>query len=860
MAFVAGLIAPLVGLGELGLVGEAIVGVGLSFGISYLSRALQPKTTTSSAASGMQLSLSYNPNEARRIPFGVSADAGALAYHNVYGPNGNDYVQMVYRLGDVECDSLVKIYANGESLTLGSHVSNSTVSGYTVNQYPNAMWVEFHNGDWDQAADTDLVAHGTGGEFHSSYRGRGICYVRITMKFDAKLFKNGIPAFVFVFKGVKLYDWRKDSTAGGSGSHRWGNESTYEWTDNPAVCLYNWYRGITVNGQRVGGMNVPAVALPLDVWTAAANACDENVSLKAGGTEKRYRMGGTVFVDSDNTTVVRDMVTSMAGSVADCGGVLKLYAGVSQASVLSITDEDIMWNQAVKYVPKKSRASLVNAVFGSFNDPKQLYQSTALPPRISPDDETADGGFQLTENYGLTYVSSGTQGQRITEILRRQGRYQRNLTLTLEPAALLLEAGDWITWTSDRYGFESMLFRVVQATVNADGTVPVELVEVSNDIFAWNPSVDELDPQDPATVGSGNDKFVTVQNPFVEGILLHSGPDSPEDAGEQIPALHVTWTPVTDVTVVNLVISYRKVGSTVAMKRTVLDPSFGEDIITAGVQGGVQYEIQIDMVTLPKRATVATAWTPMANTTKPTVVGVAALANDIADGIVTKPKLSEQVLFELQLATDKAEIQNSVKQQISDAYDWAVKASETALSAKLDGYATGARLTQEITQRSDDDTALASSVQTAITWINDNAATVTEVIESLNGVSARWGIAVQVVNGQHVATGLVQLDGTAEETTFSILADKLVFADPNIPGSPLFQVVTVAEDPDTPGLFRMVLNGELIANAIRAGTVQIENLKALSSAFGDMTCSGIQRSANGKKVINWDTGQEWTDA
>jgi len=842
-------------------VGEAIVGVGLSFGVSYLARALQPKSSTSAAASGMQLSLSYNPNEARRVPFGVSADAGALAYHNVYGPNGNDYVQMVFRLGDVACDSLVKIYANGEALTLGAHVSDSTVSGYSVTQYPNAMWVEFHDGDWNQAADTDLVAHATGGEFLSSYRGRGICYVRITMKFDAKLFKNGIPAFVFVFKGVKLYDWRKDSTAGGSGSHRWGDESTYEWTENPAVCLYNWYRGITVNGQRVGGMNVPAIALPLDVWTAAANACDENVSLKAGGTEKRYTMGGTVFVDSDNTTVVRDFVTAMAGSVADCGGVFKLYAGVSQASVLSITDDDIMWNQAVKYVPKKSRSSLVNAVFGSFNDPKQMYQSTALPPRISPDDETADGGFQLTENYGLTYVNSGTQGQRITEILRRQGRFQRDLTLTLSPAALMLEACDWISWTSKRYGFQNMLFRVVQGTTNPDCTVPLEIVETSNDIFAWNPSVDELDPRDPATVGSGNDKFVTVQNPFVEAILLTTDVESPPNpAAEQIPALHVTWTPVDDVTVVNLVISYRKVGDTVDMKRTVLDPTFGEDIITAGVQGGVQYEIQIDMATSPRRATVATAWTPMLNTTKPTVVGVAAMANDIADGIVTKPKLSEQVLFELEMSTAKAAIQGSVAQQVEDAYQWALNIAETALASRLDTYDLNAQLIQEITQRSDGDTAIASSVQTAITWINDNSATVSEVIESLNGVSARWGVAVQVVNGQHVITGAVQLDGSAEETVFSVLAEKLVFADPRIPGSPLFQVVTVAEDPDNPGNFVMVLNGELIANAIKAGTVQIENLKALSSAFGDMTCSGIQRSANGKMVKNWDTGQEWTDA
>jgi hypothetical protein len=39
-----------------------------------------------------------------------------------------------------------------------------------------------------------------------------------------------------------------DSTvAGGSGSHRWNDPSTWEWSDNPAVCRYNWVRGIYAN-------------------------------------------------------------------------------------------------------------------------------------------------------------------------------------------------------------------------------------------------------------------------------------------------------------------------------------------------------------------------------------------------------------------------------------------------------------------------------------------------------------------------------------------------------------------------------------------------------------------------------------
>jgi len=198
---------------------------------------------------------------------------------------------------------------------------------------------------------------------------------------------------------------------------------------------------------------------------------------------------------------------------------------------------------------------------------------------------------------------------------------------------------------------------------------------------------------------------------------------------------------------------------------------------------------------------------------------------------------------------------------MADAYAWATQAAETALSGRLEAHAQGARLTQEITQRTDGDKAIASLVQTAVTWINENAATVSEVIESLDGVSARWGAQVSIAaNGKPYVTGLVRLDGTAEGSSFLIGASKLALFDPNINDGDPVDMVTVVPDPDHPGTYRMLLNGELIANAIRAGLVEVENLKALSSKFGDMTCSGIQRSANGKMVIDWDSGKSWIDS
>lgn len=856
MAFLAPLIAPLIpGIAELGLIGQGIVGVGLSAGVSYLAKELQPKSTVSARSTqGMQLSLSYNPNEARKVPIGIAASAGALMYHNTYGPNGNDYVQMVYRLGDLPCDSLVGVWANGVKLTLGGNVSLPNVSGQTVAEYPGAMWIKFFRGAWDQAADSDLVSFATGTAYSSNNRGRGICYVRVTMKFDAKLFSTGLPAFVWEFKGGRFYDWRQDTTAGGSGSQRWGNEATYGFTENAKVIAYNWYRGITVNGKRLCGMNVPPDFLPLDNWTAAANADDEDVPLKNGGTQKRYRVGGIISSDADNTTVIRDLMTSTAASVFDCGGVFKVYSGVAQSPVMNITDEDFMALDAVTYVPKKSRASLVNSVFGSFNDPRQMYQSTALPPRISPDDIEADGGFTLPANYSLPYVGNEQQGQRALEIYRREGRFQRTSTGTLRPGCLALEAGDWVSWTSTRFGFENLLFRLSQASPGRDGRNAVELTETDTTIFAWNAGTDELDPLDPATVGEGGVRLQTPQDIHLL-TYIYTG-----DGDQQTPALRITWTPIDDPSVTSIRLDYRKAGDTDFLTKVILDPTSGDYLWTEGVQGGLQYEARLTLITSPVRAVVASGWFETPDATPPQVVSGASDV-EVPDGSITEPKLSEQVLYELLLSSAKASVQASVAAQIEELREWISAVAEASIGARLDGYATGARVTQEITQRADAVSALAQSVQTAITWINENAATVSEVIESLNGVSARWGVGIALTTGgQPYVTGLVQLDGSASGVTFAIGADKFVLYDPNVNGGDPVQIVTVAEDAANPGTYRMVLDGEMIANAIKAGMVEIESLKALSSNFGDMTCTGFQRSASGKMVLDWSNDRQWIDS
>ena len=420
MPFLAPVIAGALGVG---VIGEALIGTAIAVGLGFAARELAPRPKEYDGYEperGSELYLSSDPNATRQILIGTAATGGTLVYWQTYGAD-NNYLHLIFALADHECDSLSKVYVDGRAVTIEEDDN--------VTQYDGVMWINFHSGSESQAADSQAVANG-GGVWTSSHRGKGVCYARVTLKYDEEKYQGGIPEFLFVVKGAKLYDWRKDSTNGGSGAHRWSNPSTWEWSENPAVAWYNYRRGFKKAGEPWAGMATPVAAIDHAAATAAAAACSEAVAKKVGGTEPRYRISATVDTSRSHRDVLEDVLACMAGKEIDSGGSIRLIAGVAQSSVMAITDGDIVADQPVEIAMKRGRNSLVNAVYGTFRDPAALYQERALPPRLSSTDETSDGGSRLEMRFDLEMVRHGTQGQRVLEIFRRRSRRQGTVSFT----------------------------------------------------------------------------------------------------------------------------------------------------------------------------------------------------------------------------------------------------------------------------------------------------------------------------------------------------------------------------------------------------------------------------------------------
>lgn len=883
MPYLAPALAPLIGGGA---AAQMAVGLGLSLAAGYGARALSPKASNQAAA-GQRLSTSYDPNRPREIVVGLAAVAGSHVHRNVYG--AQEYVETVLDLSDfVESDGLHAVIVDGKSVTW------NPVTGL-VAEYPN-MQIRFKSGSWDQAADADLVSHSADGRWTANHRGRGVTHVIVQLRYNAKEYPNGEPRILFVLRGAKFYDWRKDSTAGGSGPQRWGQPATYAHTRNPWVIGYNWLRGIWLNGQRVAGMNCPAGMLPLSDWTAAANACDEIVTKKNGGTEARYTADGVFSTASPHREILRALITACAGKLVDTGGVLRPLTGVASPAVLAITDDDLMASGDIEIIEKKSRADLVNAVFGSCHDPAQQYEATALPPRISPADEAADGA-RLERHYALDLVTSTTQGQRILEILRRKGRYQATAKVSLCARCSGLEAGDVISWTSARYGWVNRLFEVTTGAVNdAHTEIAVTLEETAAAIYAWTAGTDELDPLAPMTVPAGGTPAVSIAGLTVTNAAVAS------DGGGQRPALFLTWTPPTDPSIVAIDVLYRRVGDTVGLPYRILDPASGSTYILDGVQGVTAYEVALLPVTMPERNGLAwTAWTAPAGVSVTHEVDVALVAEDVTPGIIDADDLDEQTRFLLQLAAIGEEVQAGVSSRIRELRDEVQILGDAIISHRIVGDATRASVRTEITERqslaesfasykvqtdavlndpvtglgatatgltalqsrvtateagivavADDIDSVTAAITDPVTGLvaQSNAALVLQgrVSATEGDISAMEARASLQINVNNQVIGIIDLAGNAIESIITMLSNKFVIAKPD--GTGATQVFTTGTSPL--GANRIVVNGDIIAlGSILAQHLSVASLDAIVANLGTIYAGKMQR-LDGTMIFDLD--------
>lgn len=596
-------------VGALAITGTAatvatfVINTALQLATAFALSKLSPKNRASSQerqASVTTLSLGEVPREA---VFGRACTAGSLANaFNFGGTYGTDWECLVLCLADHELDALEGYIIDG---TFHAWSGNGMQAGFS-----NCLDMEFINAKADVAPPARFAS---AAGYGSTDRLKSVAKVYFAYKASDTVFPQGRPSVKFVVRGKRCYDPRLDSTvAGGSGAHRWADPATWAWSENAQVCRYNWVRGVyaldqvAAPEQLLVGRGLSAVEAPPERIIAAANVCDEAVTLRAGGTEKRYRVGGVIRADEDFDQVEDYFAAAMAGVIVQREGGVEIEPGQAKSTVAEITDQDLVTGEKAmfdRFLPDPQR---INTVVGRYVEPAQNWSDHASPVRRSILDIQADGRPHEAA-LPQTLVTSGTQSQRCAEIERRNARLERRATITLGPRFSFLEEGDWIGWTSERrHNGGRVVYRVEAYSRAPSWRRTLALREISALSYSWTAATDEIIPGTPPAPEPARPAALALGSPAFS-VLALIGTD-----GSVTPAVKATWATPVDPAVIGIRLEVRVAGEAEVTPTTILTRDMidgGQLVTTAGVPPGTAMEARLSPLADPSREVTPSAWT-----------------------------------------------------------------------------------------------------------------------------------------------------------------------------------------------------------------------------------------------------------
>lgn len=499
------------------LIAAPLVGLGLSTTAATTLATLGLYAATTAASIFLQMAMAEKPEQEigtkltavlggavnQSIHIGRKESAGSFIYKGSWGRTGkipNAFLTRVYALSDRPVDGFENyVWVDGIKCSYDPDETDTVDGvniGHPIHKYNShgghRLWVKFHDGS-QTTADNYLTSKFDSGprKWTTNHIGRGRAYMIVTQKYDKKA-PTGEVEVLPVVKNSRLYDFRQDSTNGGSGSQRYNDYNT--WTANPGnpiIAAYDVMRGFYRGTEWLyGGKKWPTTRFDNDSWTAAANQCDTDVATRSGGTIKWARMGAEIDLSEEPWTVIERMLASCDGRIVESGGKFKVYVGGIGASVYSFTDDDVILSDELTGRVFPTRDQIANTVNGTYVEPDNAGEAKAYKPRTKIAYVNEDGDVRKT-TLDFDYVRDNRQAQRMAQLALNDNRRFRTFVVALWSQARKLEPCDVVSWTSDRFQFTAKKFIVGDVVLREDGVTVLNLREADASDANWNALTDE---------------------------------------------------------------------------------------------------------------------------------------------------------------------------------------------------------------------------------------------------------------------------------------------------------------------------------------------------------------------------------
>lgn len=441
----------------------AIAGTVISYGVSKLATIIggKPKSQNFQFNAENRKQMVRSSIESRKIIYGKCRVSGPLVYVASNDNNGikNRILHMVVPLAGHEIEAIDEVYFNDTLLTLDGD-GYATNTKYLENGQPGYVRVMKHLGSPTQVANSVMTSEAP--SWTSAHRLQGIAYLYIRLVFRQDMFQS-LPNVSAVIRGKKVYDPRTLTTG---------------YSNNAALCVLDYLR------DPIYGIKSGDEFIDFDSFTAAANICDENVTLKAGGTTKRYKIDGQIDSASNLIDNLEKMTSGIAGACSFIGGKWRIHTGAYSLPVATI-DENWLANE-MQVQTKTPRSELFNAVKGIYVDPDKGWQPTTFPMVSNSLYEDEDGGQQIIRDIDLPFTINVEDAQRIAKIILEKSRQGIVVTMPCNFKAIQLAPWDNVYVNNSILGWSNKIFKVINWQLQTADGVVLTLQEESSASYDWN--------------------------------------------------------------------------------------------------------------------------------------------------------------------------------------------------------------------------------------------------------------------------------------------------------------------------------------------------------------------------------------
>lgn len=432
VAIVAGVVALVVpGLQALGVAtilgataGSIAAIAGVVAGVASLGAGLltKPPPTRGSVT---QLAIAVDAPQP--YVMGEGYYAGILRYQRSYGA-ALDKVPNPYRFQAV-------VYSGGGPVdSLTAYVDLGAIGGY----YSGFLYATTALGALPASA---LVPQWSGAPgWTSASKLSGKAAIGWSFKFDktGKVFASGMPQTGAYGKWVKVYDPRLDSTfAGGVGSHRLNDESTWAWSENPALHAGVYAYGRHQNGALAGGarrtigIGLPAEAIDWANLAAWANVCDAN----------GWALFGVVYEPGDRWANLRDICAAGGAEPVLTAAALSFHYNAPRVALDTITEADLLQGAEQGVTAQASWRDRLNTIVAKYRDPAQNWELVqAAPIQIST--YLAEDGEVKQAEWPFNFVKSVNQAAQLSRYQLENSRELQGIDLVCGPRLRAYRPGD----------------------------------------------------------------------------------------------------------------------------------------------------------------------------------------------------------------------------------------------------------------------------------------------------------------------------------------------------------------------------------------------------------------------------------